>query len=82
MGYFWRPLPGYFVITNRLRNCVFEPAEAQYQCPPRKSTHYGYTECSFDTVVMSRFLDRGLWDAIIGSHKPTGLLVYQAFMRE
>ncbi|MDD5321300.1 MAG: methyltransferase domain-containing protein [Methylococcales bacterium] len=36
----------------------------------------------FDVIVVSRFLDRTLSDAIIGALKPDGLLFYQTFTRE
>ena len=41
-----------------------------------------FAECSFDVIVVSRFLDRTLSDAIIGTLKPDGLLFYQTFTRE
>jgi len=41
-----------------------------------------FTECSFDVIVVSRFLDRTLSDAIIDALKPEGLLFYQTFTRE
>ena len=41
-----------------------------------------FTECSFDIIVVSRFLDRTLSDAIIDALKPDGLLFYQTFTRE
>jgi tellurite methyltransferase len=41
-----------------------------------------FTESSFDVIVVSRFLDRTLSDAIIGALKPDGLLFYQTFTRE
>ncbi len=41
-----------------------------------------FTECGFDVIVVSRFLDRTLSDAIIGALKPDGLLFYQTFTRE
>ncbi len=41
-----------------------------------------FTECSFDVIVVSRFLDRTLSDAIIDALKPNGLLFYQTFTRE
>lgn len=41
-----------------------------------------FTECCFDVIVVSRFLDRTLSDAIIGALKPDGLLFYQTFTRE
>ena len=39
-------------------------------------------DCTFDVIVVSRFLDRTLSDAIIGALKPDGLLFYQTFTRE
>ncbi|MGJ0484846.1 MAG: class I SAM-dependent methyltransferase [Methylomicrobium sp.] len=36
---------------------------------------------AFDVIVISRFLDRSLKDAIIGALKPDGLLFYQTFTR-
>jgi 2-polyprenyl-3-methyl-5-hydroxy-6-metoxy-1,4-benzoquinol methylase len=41
-----------------------------------------FAECCFDVIVVSRFLDRTLSDAIIGALKPDGLLFYQTFTRE
>jgi 2-polyprenyl-3-methyl-5-hydroxy-6-metoxy-1,4-benzoquinol methylase len=41
-----------------------------------------FTGSSFDVIVVSRFLDRALSDAIIGALKPDGLLFYQTFTRE
>ena len=41
-----------------------------------------FTESSFDVIVVSRFLDRTLSDAIIGALKPDGLLFYQTHTRE
>ena len=41
-----------------------------------------FSECAFDVIVVSRFLDRTLSDAIIGALKPDGLLFYQTFTRE
>jgi tellurite methyltransferase len=41
-----------------------------------------FTESSFDVIVVSRFLDRTLSDAIIGALKADGLLFYQTFTRE
>ena len=41
-----------------------------------------FTGSSFDVIVVSRFLDRTLSDAIIGALKPDGLLFYQTFTRE
>jgi tellurite methyltransferase len=37
---------------------------------------------SFDVIVVSRFLDRTLTDAIIGALKPSGLLFYKTFTKE
>lgn len=41
-----------------------------------------FTNCTFDIIVVSRFLDRRLSDAIIGALKPNGLLFYQTFTKE
>ncbi|MGR9045923.1 MAG: class I SAM-dependent methyltransferase [Gammaproteobacteria bacterium] len=40
-----------------------------------------FTGNQFDVIVVSRFLDRALSDAIIRSLKPGGLLFYQTFTR-
>jgi tellurite methyltransferase len=48
----------------------------------QKITAYSFNKCSFDVIVVSRFLDRTLSDAIIGALKPDGLLFYQTFTRE
>ena len=45
-------------------------------------TAESFTKCSFDVIVVSRFLDRKLSDAIIGALKPEGLLFYQTYTRE
>ena len=37
---------------------------------------------SYDVIVVSRFLDHSLSDAIIGALKPDGLLFYQTFIQE
>jgi hypothetical protein len=66
---------------DELANGLCASAGAQYQCPPRKITDYGYAEYSFDGIVVSRFLDRGLGDAIIDGYKPDGLLFYQTLMQ-
>ena len=41
-----------------------------------------FTGYCFDVIVVSRFLDRTLSDAIIGALKPDGLLFYQTITRE
>jgi SAM-dependent methyltransferase len=41
-----------------------------------------FTEYAFDVIVVSRFLDRTLSDAIIDAIKPDGLLFYQTFTQE
>ena len=47
-----------------------------------KITADSFTGYCFDVIVVSRFLDRTLSDAIIGALKPDGLLFYQTFTRE
>jgi hypothetical protein len=66
----------YRLVISRLMQ------KAQYQCPPRKNAYIGYSACRFDAVVLSRFLDPGLGDAIISAYKPDRLPFYQAFMRQ
>ena len=41
-----------------------------------------FTETAFDVIVVSRFLDRRLSNAIIDALKPNGLLFYQTFTKE
>jgi len=48
----------------------------------QKITAKSFNGYSFDVIVVSRFLDRTLSDAIIGALKPDGLLFYQTFTRE
>ena len=48
----------------------------------QKITANSFNKYSFDVIVVSRFLDRTLSDAIIGALKPDGLLFYQTFTRE
>ena len=48
----------------------------------KKITAESFNGCCFDVIVVSRFLDRSLSDAIIGALKPDGLLFYQTFTRE
>jgi tellurite methyltransferase len=48
----------------------------------RKITANSFNECSYDVIIVSRFLDRSLSGAIIGALKPDGLLFYQTFTRE
>ena len=47
-----------------------------------KITSESFTKCHFDVIVVSRFLDRTLSDAIIDALKPNGLLFYQTFTQE
>jgi tellurite methyltransferase len=48
----------------------------------KKSSPESLTENAFDVIVVSRFLDRTLSDAIIDALKPDGLLFYQTFTRD
>jgi SAM-dependent methyltransferase len=38
--------------------------------------------CSFDVIVVSRFLERSLAPAIVKALRPDGLLFYQTFIRD
>lgn len=48
----------------------------------QKIDRHGLAESRFDVIVVSRFLDRGLGNAIIGALNPAGLLFYQTYTRE
>lgn len=49
------------------------------QCAADKISLLGH---GFDVIVISRFLDRTLCDAIIGALNPGGLLFYQTFTKK
>ncbi len=48
----------------------------------QKIDHYSLADLKFDVIVVSRFLDRALSDAIIDALNPAGLLFYQTYTRE
>lgn len=48
----------------------------------QKIDHQSLAELKFDVIVVSRFLDRSLRDAIIAALNPAGLLFYQTYTRE
>lgn len=52
------------VIETQVRDVVLDPPEAG----------------SFNVIVVSRFLERGLFPALIAALKPGGLLFYQTFL--
>jgi 2-polyprenyl-3-methyl-5-hydroxy-6-metoxy-1,4-benzoquinol methylase len=54
------------------------PIEARRQHVDSRSL----PEAVYDVIVISRFLDRTLSDAIIAALKPEGLLFYQTYTRE
>ena len=43
---------------------------------------YSFTPASFDIIVVSRFLDRSICNAIMESLKPNGLLFYQTYTQQ
>ncbi len=43
---------------------------------------HSFSDGCFDVIVLSRYLDRDLSDAIIGALKPGGLLFYQTYTAE
>lgn len=45
----------------------------------QKIDSMNFTESGYDVIVVSRFLDRTLSDAIIGALNPGGLLFYQTY---
>jgi len=48
----------------------------------KKIIRSGCDKIGFNSIGMSRFLDRSLGDEIIGDHKPDELLLYRSFTRE
>ena len=48
----------------------------------RDITSHSFIENSFNVIIISRFLDRSLSDAIMSALKPGGLLFYQTFNRQ
>lgn len=48
----------------------------------QKIDRHSLMELRFDVIVVSRFLDRNLSDAIIGALNPAGLLFYQTYTRK
>lgn len=62
-------------IASRQRGLTINAAE-------HSITATSFLKQSFDVIVVSRFLDRSLSDAIIEALKLGGLLFYQTFTRE
>jgi len=48
----------------------------------REITPDSFASCCFDVVVVSRFLDRSICNAIMESLKPNGLLFYQTYTQD
>ena len=48
----------------------------------KEITPYSFASTCFDAVVVSRFLDRSICDAIMESLKPGGLLFYQTYTQQ
>jgi tellurite methyltransferase len=70
-----------FVAIDRLKASVVQQGLNINACQ-EKIAAASFIPCTFDVIVVSRFLDRTLSDAIIGALKPDGLLFYQTFTRE
>jgi SAM-dependent methyltransferase len=70
-----------FVAIEKLTTYAAQQGLNINACQEKIITN-SFTECTFDVIVVSRFLDRTLSDAIIGALKPDGLLFYQTFTRE
>lgn len=49
---------------------------------PLEISAASFSKCSFDVIVISRFLDRSICDAIMRSLKPNGLLFYQTYTQQ
>jgi tellurite methyltransferase len=70
-----------FVAIDKLKAYAVQQGLNINACQ-EKIAAASFIQCSFDVIVVSRFLDRTLSDAIIGALKPDGLLFYQTFTRE
>jgi tellurite methyltransferase len=70
-----------FVAIEKLRTYAVQQG-LNINARQEKIVADSFTACCFDVIVVSRFLDRTLSDAIIGALKPDGLLFYQTFTRE
>jgi tellurite methyltransferase len=70
-----------FVAIDKLKAYALQQGLNINACQ-EKIMAANFSQCSFDVIVVSRFLDRTLSDAIIGALKPDGLLFYQTFTRE
>jgi tellurite methyltransferase len=70
-----------FVVIDKLTTYAVQQRLNINACQ-EKIVADSFAEYFFDVIVVSRFLDRTLSDAIIGALKPDGLLFYQTFTRE
>ena len=70
-----------FVAIDKLKTYAVQQGLNINACQ-QKIVAVGFTQGYFDVIVVSRFLDRTLSDAIIGALKPGGLLFYQTFTLE
>ncbi len=70
-----------FVAIDKLKDYAVQQGLNINACQ-EKIAAASFIQCSFDVIVVSRFLDRTLSDAIIGALRPGGLLFYQTFTRE
>ncbi|NOR80711.1 MAG: methyltransferase domain-containing protein [Methyloprofundus sp.] len=48
----------------------------------KEITPYSFASACFDVIVVSRFLDRSICNAIMESLKPNGLLFYQTYTQQ
>lgn len=48
----------------------------------KEVTSYSFVSAYFDVIVVSRFLDRSICNAIMESLKPNGLLFYQTYTQQ
>ena len=48
----------------------------------KEITSYSFASACFDIIVVSRFLDRSICNAIMESLKPNGLLFYQTYTQQ
>ncbi len=69
------------VAISRLRQIAQRKA-LPIKAEVNEITLKSFQECSFDVIIIARFLDRTLSDGIMSALKPGGLLFYQTFNKE
>lgn len=69
-------------ISGVAMECLRARAPSNLSCEQRDVLARPPTPRSFDVIVVSNFLSRGLENALIAALRPEGLLFYQTFIRD